>query len=194
MQQTLGIGLGFDYDHNTRLKRGETPTIHRLRSRAAKSAVKHVQQLYDPNTAKKQLEAVNDPKERARVAAEMRRNVQKEIDYLAESLLELTPTNAAPPEGMEAFDIRKQSDAVGLRTPIPLPDVADPQSLVPSQGRTPNPFEEFVRREYGEDAMNSFNQEEISIEDEVRQMYGTEGNETALEDESEEELSELYLT
>jgi len=47
LHQTFGIGLSLDFDHGTKLVDGEMPSVHRLRARAAKSAIKRYHQLPD---------------------------------------------------------------------------------------------------------------------------------------------------
>lgn len=45
IQQTFGIGLGFNFDHMTKLKKNEIPSIRRLQARAAKSALYRANQI-----------------------------------------------------------------------------------------------------------------------------------------------------
>lgn len=93
VQQTFGIGLGFNFDHMRELEEGEKPSIRRLQARAAKSAIRKAQELYDPNAAKQELEGLDeDPVARDKRAAELREATEVEIRYLAQRLSELVPT------------------------------------------------------------------------------------------------------
>eukprot|EP00592_Proboscia_alata_P026700 CAMPEP_0194449162 /NCGR_PEP_ID=MMETSP0176-20130528/129982_1 /TAXON_ID=216777 /ORGANISM="Proboscia alata, Strain PI-D3" /LENGTH=697 /DNA_ID=CAMNT_0039276239 /DNA_START=253 /DNA_END=2346 /DNA_ORIENTATION=- len=106
VQQTLGVGLNFDYDHDTPLQKDETPSIYRLRARAAKSAVRRAQELYNPERAREHLSQFQNknvsPATRNREAALLRERVVNEIESLGASLVELVPTNGGPPpEGVD---------------------------------------------------------------------------------------------
>ena len=47
LQQTFGIGLSLDFDHSSKLNEGEAPSVHRLRARAVKSAIKRYNEIPD---------------------------------------------------------------------------------------------------------------------------------------------------
>jgi len=91
VQQTFGIGLGFNYDHDQPLKKGEQPSLRRLQARAAKSAIRRAQQLYDPQRAKNELDNIVNTEERNARAAEMRKSAEEEMNFLAKRLSELVP-------------------------------------------------------------------------------------------------------
>jgi hypothetical protein len=91
VQQTLGIGLGFNFDHDQPLDKGQRPSLRRLQARAAKSAIRRVQQLYDPQRARNELDEVSDLEKRNAVATEMRMRAEEEIKFLAERMTELLP-------------------------------------------------------------------------------------------------------
>jgi hypothetical protein len=93
VQQTFGIGLGYQFDHWTELKDGERPSARRLQARAAKSAVKRAQEIYDATAAQKELDSIKDPKERSRKQASMRRATEAEMAYIASTLSDLIPTD-----------------------------------------------------------------------------------------------------
>jgi hypothetical protein len=95
IQQNFGIGLGFNFDHMSKLEEGETPSVRRLQARAAKSAIRRVQELYDPEAAKKELDRILDPVQRNQKAAELREQTEVEIKYLAKRLSELVPTGTS---------------------------------------------------------------------------------------------------
>ena len=148
VQQTLGIGFSFDYDHTTPLKPGEQPSIYRLRARAAKSAVRRVNELFDPQRADEILEDIPDKIERSKKALELRQEAQTEIDLLKQQLLELIPSNAPAEPGMnEMFQVQEESEMFGL-------DLPNSQQFVAEEGETPSRLDEFIRREYGEDVLH----------------------------------------
>jgi len=121
VQQTLGIGLSFDFDHDTKLKKGENPSIHRLRARAAKSAVKRFNQI--KKERKEHIDRTEDARERVKEERRMAELSKQEILYLRNELLELIPTNAASPEGKHLdIETLRQSDALKLNVPIPNSD------------------------------------------------------------------------
>jgi len=91
--KTLGIGLGFTFDHTSKLKQGEVPSVRRLQARAAKSAVKRAQQLHNASDVKAELDSISDPEERDRRAKELRQKADEEIKHLAQRLSDLVPTD-----------------------------------------------------------------------------------------------------
>lgn len=96
VQQTFGIGLSFGFDHDRKLKPGETPSTRRLQARAAKSAIKRAQEIYDAATSKQMLDGIDVPAKRKIKAAELRKQSNEEMQYLATRLSELVPTNPCP--------------------------------------------------------------------------------------------------
>ena len=93
VQQALGIGLGFNFDHSRPLEPDEKPSIRRLQARAAKSAIRRVQELYDAESASEILDQIEDPDERDRMAKALREKNEIDIKYLANRLTELVPTS-----------------------------------------------------------------------------------------------------
>jgi hypothetical protein len=93
VQQTFGIGLGYNFDHFSELKPGEAPSTRRLQARAAKSAIRRAQEIYDSEKVQQELDSIVDPEERERKRAEIRRDSENEIQYLAKRLSDLVPTD-----------------------------------------------------------------------------------------------------
>lgn len=89
LQQTLGIGLGFSFDHDTPLQKGKKPSARKLQARAAKSAIRHMQQLYDASA--KELGAISDPEARKARSLEIGKNIEVERRFLAARMIELVP-------------------------------------------------------------------------------------------------------
>lgn len=90
VQQTLGIGLGFNFDHDIPLKKGTKPSLRRLQARAAKSAIRRIQLLYD--SAAKELDDIPDPGVRKTKALEIGKRIEEERKFLASRMTELVPT------------------------------------------------------------------------------------------------------
>jgi hypothetical protein len=74
---------------------GSRPSTRRLQARAAKSAIRRVQQLYDPERTRLELEAIADPDERKRRAVELRHEAEEEVRYMADRLSALIPLDMA---------------------------------------------------------------------------------------------------
>jgi hypothetical protein len=92
--RTLGIGLGFNYDHMSALNSTETPSIRRLQARAAKSAIRRVNELYNANAAQRILGQITDPVERTKRAIAMRQEAEMEVQQLANRLADLIPIDS----------------------------------------------------------------------------------------------------
>jgi hypothetical protein len=92
VQQTFGIGLGFRFDHTSPLKEGQQPSLRRLQARAAKSAIRRVQELYD---AQRQNEEESDrPDDGLDGEAKLERRreeIEEEKKLLARRLTDLIP-------------------------------------------------------------------------------------------------------
>ena len=93
IQQSFGIGLGYKFDHMSKLKDGERPSARRLQARAAKSAIRRAQKIYDAQEARDVLDPIDNVEERERKKAELRRAMDAEMAYLASQLSELIPTD-----------------------------------------------------------------------------------------------------
>jgi hypothetical protein len=93
VQQTLGIGLGFISNHMSTLNATETPSTRRLQARAAKSAIRRAQEIYNAADARNLLDSIDDPMERDRRALELRQEADLEIQLIAKRLSDLIPTD-----------------------------------------------------------------------------------------------------
>lgn len=90
VQQTFGIGLGFADSHMDPLPKDEHPSARRLQSRAAKSAIRRLQDIYDETLAV-DFDAIEDFQEREAAKADIRHREEAERAYLAKELGELIP-------------------------------------------------------------------------------------------------------
>jgi hypothetical protein len=92
VQQALGIGLGFNFDHMRLLKKDEKPSSRKLQARAAKSAIRRVQELYDVQALNNQVDTISDPEKKKKKKAELREMTKTEIKYIGKRLSQLIPT------------------------------------------------------------------------------------------------------
>lgn len=98
------------------LGNNEKPSTRRLQARAAKSAIKKAQDLYDASSAAKaELDGIADPTERNRRARELREQVEVEMKYMAQRLAELIPTGPSP-EFKSSRDIQQLKQTNFKRT------------------------------------------------------------------------------
>lgn len=113
-QQTFGIGLSFDFDHDSLLKSGKQPSVHRLRARCAKSAIKYYHEI--PNLVRLEMSSLNlaSPLSKTILDKEIRRR-RHQLKLSALQLTKLIPINAASPTGKD-FDIltMKKSEATSI--------------------------------------------------------------------------------
>jgi hypothetical protein len=93
VHQTLGIGLGFSFDHMQRPGPGEEISTRQLQARAAKSAIRRVQELYDPEKIREAIEHIDDPVIQNQIANKMRKDADEEVQFLAKRLSDLIPTD-----------------------------------------------------------------------------------------------------
>jgi hypothetical protein len=88
VQQTFGIGLGFKFDHTAPLKEGQRPSPRRLQARAAKSAIRRVQELYD---AQQENEEESDRLHDEAKTKRRQEEIEEEKKLLARRLTDLIP-------------------------------------------------------------------------------------------------------
>jgi hypothetical protein len=91
IQQTFGIGLGYADSHMDALSEGEEPSPRRLQSRAAKSAIRRVQEIYD-QTLDIDWDSITDFDEKESLKADLRQREKAETEYLAKQLTDLVPS------------------------------------------------------------------------------------------------------
>jgi hypothetical protein len=93
IQQTLGIGLGYNFDHMSQLKKGEVPSPRRLQARAAKSALRRAQVLLDIEQTKDILDNCSIVQDQDVKSTKLRDGAKHELKYLADRLTELVPND-----------------------------------------------------------------------------------------------------
>lgn len=113
VNQVLGVGLGFSFDHESDLPAGVEPSTRRLQARAAKSAIQRSQEIYNATSVRALLETIEDPVERDQTKARLRQDAEAEIQHLAKRLTELIPTDMnldSPTTRYVVPDFKKKSN------------------------------------------------------------------------------------
>ena len=90
----FGVGIGYNFDHQSELKEGKQPSVRRLQARAAKSAVRRHIELTEKEKQIEELNETLDPKDRDdhdRRIQRMKKKIDDEILYLGNRLVELVP-------------------------------------------------------------------------------------------------------
>ena len=183
VQQTFDIGLSYDFDHfDSPANNGDEISIHQLRARTAKSAVRRKREL--DGTMENELAALRRLKDDAVTATntevaeeEMQFVKQKirdrhanEVNQMRNALLNMIPTDADAPKGTERYD-----------SPIMVAEYVDLEAIAPTRRGelqvtkdiVPDSLimiEEYVRRDYGDDAADAYRQDEIAARQKEKQM------------------------
>ena len=89
--RTLGIGLGFNFEHLSKINDVKLPSIRRLQSRAAKSAIRRVNDIYNTERATATLKDISDPSEHQKRASTIQQEAEMEVKKLADRLTDLVP-------------------------------------------------------------------------------------------------------
>lgn len=141
IQQTFDIGLGFADSHMDPLPKGEHPSARRLQSRAAKSAIRRLQDIYDETKAI-DFDAITDFQEREAAKANIRHREEAEREYLAKELSELIPWEDEGPYDDPAANVnlpKKMSLRKMLRAVFGGPTTYDVVPTVPPPPPPPPP-------------------------------------------------------
>jgi hypothetical protein len=120
LYKTFGVGMSMDFDHTSPLEQNEEPSIHRLRARAAKSAIKYYNDI--PEIVASENEGISDPKIKESI---IRKEIQRRRDILksdVNNLMLMLPSNAPAPEGKELEILTiKRSDLKSVQLNESLP-------------------------------------------------------------------------
>lgn len=183
VQQTFNVGLSYDFDHfDSPDDHGDEISIHQLRARMAKSAVRRKREL--DGTMENELAVLRRLKDNAVTATntvvaeeEMKFVKQKildrhayDVNQMKNALRTLIPTNADAPKGTERYD-----------SPIMVAEYVDLQAAAPTRrgelqvtkDSIPDSLsiiEEYVRRDHGDDAADTYRQDEIAARKKEKQM------------------------
>lgn len=173
VQQTFGIGVSFGFDHFDPPSDEKEVSIHQLRARMAKSAIRRKKEL--DNAMKKELDTLNRLKEnvatdsnKAEAETEMklveqgiRERYASEIEKIKDALLTLIPTNADMPKGTERFgNPIMVAEYVDLNAPFE--NRGEVKATVGSAPDSLELIEDYVRRDYGDEAADAYRRDEIA--------------------------------
>jgi len=184
VQQTFGIGISYDFDHFSSPSDGDDVSIHQLRARMAKSAVRRKRELdsamanelnvlhrLNENvvtaTNKKEVE-----KEMRSVEKEIRERHANEVDRMRTALIALIPTNADMPKGAERYDSPIMvAEYVDLKAPVERP--GELKATIASTPDSLTTIESQVRRDFGDEAADAYRQDEIAARLKEREMLSS---------------------
>ena len=181
VQQTFGIGLSYDFEHfNTPLDDNNI-SIHQLRARLAKSAIREKKRL--EKAMAKELKLLRNL--RGNVSTDMYDEITKreitdaekdirnrynfKLESIKSSLMRMIPTNAGIPEGIEnSFDSPIMvAEYVNLTAPIERRD------LKATVLEAPDPLlavEEYTRMNFGDQAADAYRKNELAFRRKEREL------------------------
>eukprot|EP00984_Skeletonema_dohrnii_P007654 scaffold2797_cov133-Skeletonema_dohrnii-CCMP3373.AAC.2 len=188
VQQTFGIGLSYDFEHFD-VPDEKDVSIHQMRARMAKSAVRRKREI--DRKMKEELEVLQRLKnnvvtsktkdvaeeEMKEVESEIRNRSINEIESMETAMLNLIPTNALAPAGTEKYASPIMvAEYVNLTAPV---DNREFKATVEPAPDSLSMIEEYVRRDYGDEAADAYRQEEIAYRqkerkrlEQFRERYG----------------------
>ena len=180
----MGIGLSFDFDHTTPLMKGEEPCVHRLRARAAKSAIKRINEI--PNEIEKKVQNIDSLEEQVKEGIRLAEESNEfELRYLANELITSIPVDAPSPKGKD-FDIETlaRSDADNI-----FPEKEE--EMIFSQEKR-DPWKEAIRRDFGDEYIDDpyLNAEDVFVHEFMKKFRNVESNLNKEGDDSLDELSD----
>ncbi|KAL3793302.1 hypothetical protein HJC23_003812 [Cyclotella cryptica] len=207
IQQTFGIGLSYSFDHFDTPPNDEQISIHQLRARMAKSAIRLknsldnslldelalLHRLENNVSTEKNYEIAKREMELAE--QEIRGRHKNKIDRIKTALMTMIPTNAVPPEGTENV-----GSPIMIAEYVNLTASVDRRDLKASTLEAPNPLEvveDYIRKDFGEEAAEAFREREIAFRmkernmlNELRQRHGklSENDEDLTSDSSDDGL------
>ena len=179
VQQTFGLGLSYDFEHFDTPPDDKEISIHQLRARMAKSAIRQKKKLdnimsdelallqrlkdnltsgKDDTTAERNMKATEK---------EIQDRYSIKIDRIKSALLTMIPTNAGVPEGIENVDPIMIAEYVNLTAPIERRD------LKATILEAPDPLEaieDYTRRNFGEEAATAYRESELAYRQKERSM------------------------
>ena len=173
VQQSIGIGLSYDFDHFDSPSDGEEVSIHQLRARMAKSAVRRKREL--DGSLGKELDLLHRLKENTVTVAnkdiaeketksienEIRERHANDLDKMRSALLTLIPTHADNPKGTDKYDNPIMvAEYVDLKAPVKFN-----RPFEAYKGRAPDPpsvADDYDRRNFRNEGADAYRQDEMA--------------------------------
>jgi hypothetical protein len=184
VERTFDVGLSYDFDHFDCPADGEEVSVHQLRARMAKSAVRRkreldgamanelgvLRRLKDNVVTSSNREVAEDEMKSAEQVVRDRH--ADEVDRMRDALRTMIPTGADAPKGTaERYD-----------SPIMVAEYVDLKASL-STGRgelkvvresapdSLSAIEEYVRRDFGDEAAEAYRREEIAARKKEKEMF-----------------------
>ncbi|KAL7536012.1 hypothetical protein ACHAXR_006860, partial [Thalassiosira sp. AJA248-18] len=184
VQQTFGIGVSYEFDHfDSPEDLGEEVSIHQLRARMAKSAVRRKREL--DGSMKKELDVLRRLKENVVTAANkevaekemksvetgIRERHAQEAERMRNALLTMIPTNTDDaPKGTERYENPIMvAEYVDLKAPVDTRR-GELTATVESAPDALSMIEDYVRRDYGDEAADAYRRDEIAARRKEKEM------------------------
>lgn len=123
---TFGIGMSLDFDHDSKLNEDESPSVHRLRARAVKSAIKRYNQI--PAMVERDLEKMGSTNDRDRMKKKLVKEERMKLKKDVKRLLRLIPSNAPAPEGKDLDVLSMRQSEIFSTGPSLIPLLENIQS------------------------------------------------------------------
>ena len=178
VQQTFGIGLSYDFEHFD-VPGSSNISIHQMRARMAKSAVRRKRELdrkmnEELDVLERLKKNVVTPKtkdiaedETRVVEDEIRNRNLDEVEFMKAAMLRMIPTNAVAPAGTDLNDSPIiVAEYVNLTAPVNRQFTATVESAPDSLSM----IEEYVRKDFGDEAADAYRQQEIAFRKKERKM------------------------
>ena len=173
VQQALGVGVSFDFDHFDSPSPGQDVPIHQLRARMAKSAIRRKREL--DKSMKSELKVLRELKknvvtennaheaeaEMKRVKRHIKSRHNEQVEQMKDALLTMIPLDADAPKGSQGYESPMMiAEYVNLTASF-----QQRGQYKESIGEAPDleEVQSYVRREYGEEAAEAFSLDKDSI-------------------------------
>jgi hypothetical protein len=127
----------------------EAPSIRRLQARAAKSAIRRVNEIYNSTLAQATLDHIVDPTERSEKAFSLRQEAEMEVNRLADRLANLIPTDNLFDVSSSDLKIEQYNSGNYIQSSTHLYTLPSLQTESPALQKL---FDEFIVRNYNKSA------------------------------------------
>ena len=193
--------MSLDFDHDSLLSKGEMPSLHRLRARMIKSAIRRTNHLIFKE-GKEKIDTIKNPKERLEVTLRIANEAEEEIKSMKETIISLIPTNAPQPEG-KLLNLDTVNTSNVVRSQFSKNDdnasEADDNSnsILISQEANSDPWKNDLDQEYGIQSIEYpyLDVDEEFLKDYTKQQKPHEGNDDVQEgNESDKNGEDEFFT
>jgi hypothetical protein len=189
--RTFGIGLGFNFDHMTAVNGTKAPSIRRLQSRAAKSAIQRVTEIFNSERILVELSQLNGDSERQHRAATLRHEAEMEVKHLADRLADLIPNQSSWDESELELRIEQYSSGNVLRASSQAFRLPSIETESPALRKLFDKYTMLAKptMTYEVDYMNPMGSSELSADDEFIIEWNEQNKAGAMENSQDGENS-----